>query len=344
MCKKRSLSASLAGGSTAESDTLPVPCKTVVLQAFLDYGEDSGKGRILGQGHHRARRSRAGPSATGHVHRLDRPAGAPPPGGGDRRQLRRRGSRRVQRFDRDHHPPGQLGHRARPGPGDPGGHRRGHRHLGARGDHDQAARRRKVRRRRLQGLRRAARSRRFGGQCALGVARRRGLARLEGLPAGVRSRRPARPDAGRRRLDRERHDDDLPRRRGHLRRDGVRRDDDRLPLPRDGVPHARPQDHVHRRARRRRAPGRVSLRGRHQGLRVVHQRVEGRGASARRLLLDRQRPGRGRSRDAVEHVVPGVGLLLRQQRQHPRGRLAPLRVSGPRSPRRSTSTRATRGS
>ena len=233
----------------------------------------------------------------------------------------------LQRLDRDHHPPGQLGHRARPGPGDPRGRGGGHRHVGARGDHDQAARRREVRRRRLQGLRRPARCRRFGGQCALGVARRRGLARLQGLPPGIRSRRPARPDADRRRVDRERHDDDLPRRRGHLRRDGVRRDDDRVALPRDGVPHARSEDHVHRRARRRRAPGRVSLRGRHQGLRVVHQRVEGRRASACRLLLHRQRPGRGRGRDAVEHVVPGVGLLLRQQRQYPRGRLAPLRFS-----------------
>ena len=148
----------------------------------------------------------------------------------------------------------------------------------------------------------------------------------EGLPPGVRPRRPARADADRRRVDRERHDDDVPRRRGHLRRDGVRRDDDRLALPRDGVPHARPQDHVHRRARRRRAAGRVPLRGRHQGLRVVHQRVEGRRAPARRLLLHRQRPGRGRGRDAVEHLVPGVGLLVRQQRQHARGRLAPLRL------------------
>ena len=88
----------------------------------------------------------------------------------------------------------------------------------------------------------------------------------EGLPPGVRPRRPARPDADRRRVDRERHDDHVPRRRGHLRRDGVRRDHDRLALPRDGVPHARAPDHVHRRARRRRAPGRVPLRGRHQGL------------------------------------------------------------------------------
>ena len=34
--------------------------------------------------------------------------------------------------------------------------------------------------------------------------------------------------------------------------------------------------------------------------------------------------GPGRGRDAVEHLLPGVGLLVRQQHQHPRGRLAPL--------------------
>ena len=45
-------------------------------RAFLRYGEDTGKGRILGQGHHRARGPRAGPSAPGHVHRLDRLRGA----------------------------------------------------------------------------------------------------------------------------------------------------------------------------------------------------------------------------------------------------------------------------
>ena len=99
-----------------------------------------------------------------------------------------------------------------------------------------------------------------------------------------------------------------------------------LALPRDGVPDARPAHHVHRRARRRRQPGRVPLRGRHQGLRLVHQRVEGRRAPARRLLLERHRPGRGRGRDAVEHLLPGVRLLVRQQRQHARGRLAPLRL------------------
>ena len=38
------------------------------------------------------------------------------------------------------------------------------------------------------------------------------------------------------------------------------------------------------------------------------------------------RRGRGRGRDAVELLLPGVGLLVRQQHQHARGRLAPLRL------------------
>ena len=60
----------------------------------------------------------------------------------------------------------------------------------------------------------------------------------------------------------------------------------------------------------------------------LHQRVEGHRAQARRLLRERDRPGRGRGRDAVEQLLPGVGLLVRQQHQHARGRLAPLRVQG----------------
>ena len=38
--------------------------------------------------------------------------------------------------------------------------------------------------------------------------------------------------------------------------------------------------------------------------------------------------GAGRGRDAVEQLLPGVGLLVRQQHQHHRGRLAPLRLQG----------------
>ena len=83
---------------------------------------------------------------------------------------------------------------------------------------------------------RPARRRRLGRERALRVARRRRLARRQGLPPGVRPRRSRGPMQIVGEIDRERHDDHVPRRRGHLRRDGVRRDDDRLALPRDGVP------------------------------------------------------------------------------------------------------------
>ena len=87
------------------------------------------------------------------------------------------------------------------------------------------------------------------------------------------------------------------------------------------------QDRAARRAAGRDDAG-VPLRGRHQGLRLVHQRVEGSGAQARRLLRGRERPGQRRGRDAVEHLVRRVDLHLREQHQHRRGRLAPLRLQG----------------
>ena len=62
---------------------------------------------------------------------------------------------------------------------------------GADGRADQAARRRQVRRRGLQGLRRPARRRRLGRERALGMADRRGAARRQDLPPGVRARRAA---------------------------------------------------------------------------------------------------------------------------------------------------------
>ena len=52
--------------------------------------------------------------------------------------------------------------------------------------------------------------------------------------------------------------------------------------------------------------------------------------------------GRRRGRDAVERLLPGVGLLVREQHQHARGRLPPVAASAPRSRARSTSTRARR--
>ena len=95
---------------------------------------------------------------------------------------------------------------------------------------------------------------------------------------------------------------------------------DALAAPaRDGVPDARPADLAHRRARRRRA-GRVPLRRRDQGFRRLHRtrrRIPSTGTSS----TSRARPRRaGRGRDAVEHLLPGVGLLVRQQHQHARGR------------------------
>ena len=140
---------------------------------------------------------------------------------------------------------------------------------------DEAPRRRQVRRRRLQGLGRPARRRRLRRERALRVARRRGRARRQGLPPGVRARRPAgRHEVGRRggrRPARRSRSCPTPR--------SSRRSTSRPRRSRSGS--ARPRSsrrasHQARRRARRRQDGRVPLRGRHQGLRRVHQRVEGR--------------------------------------------------------------------
>ena len=65
-----------------------------------------------------------------------------------------------------------------------------HGRVRADGRPDEAARRRQVRRRRLQGLGRTPRRRRLGRQRALGAAGRRGSPRREAVPPGVRARRP----------------------------------------------------------------------------------------------------------------------------------------------------------
>ncbi len=120
---------------------------------------------------------------------------------------------------------------------------------------------------------------------------------------------------------RNRHDRHVPARRRSLR-------DARLRLPhargapaRDGLPHARPRDLDRRRARRG-ALGDVPLRGRDRGLRLLSEREQGDGPPQGDLLRRRERGGRGRDRDAVELLLPGVDPLVRQQHQHARGRLA----------------------
>ena len=59
---------------------------------------------------------------------------------------------------------------------------------------------------------------------------------------------------------------------------------------------------------------------------VVHQRGEGRDPQAPRLLRGRDRAGLRRGGDAVELLLPGVGLHLRQQHQHGRGRHPSFRL------------------
>ena len=199
--------------------------KPAFCRHFLSYGKDPGEGRILGQGHHGARRARARPPAPGHVHRLDgRRAGSTTWSTRSSTTPSTRRSRATT-TRRGHDPPRQLGHGRRPRPRHPGRRDPGAAALGARGDPDEAPRRRQVRRRRLQGLRRPARRRRLGRERALRVARRRGRARRQGLPAGVRARRPAGPDAGgrRRRSGPARRSRSCPTRRSSTRPSSTRR-------------------------------------------------------------------------------------------------------------------------
>ncbi len=206
-----------------------------------------------------------------------------------------------------------------PEQGLPGAHRRA----------DEAPCRRQVRRRRLQGLRRPPRRRHLRRQRALRVVHRRRLPRRQDLPAGVRARRPDDRDGDRRRRarGRDRHHDPVPPRPRDLRRARVVDADPAPAPPRDGFPHAELPHRARGRAHRRGAHG-VLLRGRDQGLRRLRERGEGRRPPAHHLPRGRDRSGRGRDRDAVEQLVRGVGLLVREQHQHHRGRLAPLGLQG----------------
>ena len=309
----------------------PLFCRVFGFAGLFSYGDEHPRGVVLRKGHHGPRRDRARPAPAGHVHRLDRLRRPPPPRLGGRRQRRRRGAERAQRRGRGDAPPGQLGHRRRPRPRDPGRRRRGPGPARADGGPDEAERRRQVRRRGLQGLGRPARRRRLGRERALRLARRRGAPRREGLPPGVRARRPGGRHDHRRRLrnGRDRHDDLVHARRRYLRGDRVV-PRHAAPAPaRDGLPDARAADHAHRRARGRVERG-VPLRGRDPGLRPPHQRREGPDPPDDRLLRGRGRGARrlGRGRDAVEREVRRIGLLLREQHQHPSRRNAPLGLHG----------------
>ncbi len=69
-----------------------------------------------------------------------------------------------------------------------------------------------------------------------------------------------------------------------------------------------------------RAERHLPVQGRDRRLRRPPEREQGRAAPEDRLLRDRDRRRPGRGGDAVELLLPGVRVQLRQQHQHPRGR------------------------
>ena len=139
----------------------------------------------------RSRCSRASrPSARArHVHRRHRRAGPAPPRLRDRRQLDRRGAGRLLRSDQRQDQRRRLASpSSTTAAASPSASTRAASrpvevvltmlHAGGKFDNDS-----------LQDLRRPARRRRLGRQCALRVARGRGLPRRQGPPHGVRARR-----------------------------------------------------------------------------------------------------------------------------------------------------------
>ena len=177
------------------------------------------------------------------------------------------------------------------------------------------ARRRQVRRRRLQGLRRPARRRRVGRQRAVEQARRRGRPRRQAPPHGVRRRRRA--EARKLKVV-----GDAPRGRTGTTvtfwpdpivfetTEFAARDDPRA-APDDGVPQQGPRDPLQRRARRATSSraGHVQVRRRHRRLRQARQRDEGAAVLQGRLLRAvPRRARRSRSRSSGTPATTTDGL------------------------------------
>ena len=149
---------------------------------------------VRGQGHHGSQGPRAGPRTARDVHRFDRSVGPPPPRLRGRRQLGRRGAGGPRDPHRRHAArrrrlPGRRQrprHPGRPAPRVP-------RQVGGRDRAHDAPRRRQVRRRGLQDLRRPARRRRVGRERAVAPARARDPPRRRPVRDDVRRRRRARP-------------------------------------------------------------------------------------------------------------------------------------------------------
>ena len=217
--------------------------------------------------------------------------------------------------------------------------------LGGRGRPHRAARRRQVRRRRLQGVRRPARRRRLRRQRAVVPARRRDPPRRPPLDPVLRRRRPGAPLRKARPTDEtgttitfwaspdifETTDysfETLPNRlreMAFLNRGLtiVLRDERPGGGRGEGARRGR-GDHPDR--------GRLQVRRRPGRLRRASSAPQGPGAPHGRLLRGRVRVHRrrpvARRRDAVEHRLHRVGAHLRQHHQHPRGRHPRGRLPG----------------
>ena len=202
-----------------------------------------------------AARPRRRAQAPGHVYRRHRRRLGPAPHGlrGGRQRHRRGAGRLREAGDGDAERRRLVhGHRRRARHSDR--HPRGGRRLGGRGHHDPAARRRKIRPELLQGLRRPARRRRLGRQCAVDEARPAGLARRARARHRIRPWRRGRAADGRRagadrrRQAEARHRGDLHAVARDLHHGRVRLRDDRAPAARTRLPEFRRPHRADRRA------------------------------------------------------------------------------------------------
>ena len=195
--------------------------------ALIDQGPQGPRRRAQAAGHvYRRHRRRLGPASHGLR-------------GG--RQRHRRGAGRPWRPDRRSRSIRRLGDRDRQRPRHPDRHPRRRRRVGGRSDHDPAPCRRKVRPEFLQGVRRPARRRRVGRQCAVGEAGPEDLARRQGTFHALRHGEPEAPLAVGR-ADAERQDAaprHLPAPHHDLHHDRVRLRDARASPARTRVPQFR---------------------------------------------------------------------------------------------------------
>ena len=210
------------------------------------------------------------------------------------------------------------------------------------GGADHPALRRQVRRRRrLQGLRRPARGRRLGRQRPLRAPSPRDQPRRLRVDAGLRARQ-AEADFKRGAKTKATGttitflpDDEV------FEEISVRLPDPGRAAARDRVSDPRAEDRADRRARRDQQR-QLPVRRRDQGLRRAPEREPRAAPPQDDLLRGRGGRGPGRGGDAVELLLPGVDLQLRQQHQHPGGRHPPVRLPLRPDPDPERATRATR--